>query len=68
VFKIALVFVGFDREEVLPSFFVWFCAHGIFAVWVARMVIGLLKCVRENREVHPMKFGTGTVADHSGAA
>jgi hypothetical protein len=40
VFKSALAFVGFDKEKVLPSLFVWFCAHGIFAVLVARIVVG----------------------------
>jgi hypothetical protein len=50
-FKAALVFFRFDQEKTLPSLFVWFCAHGIFAVLVARIAVGLAKCIREYRGI-----------------
>jgi hypothetical protein len=47
----SLAFDMIDKEKIVSSLFIWFCAHGIFAVMVARIVIGLLKCVREYRAI-----------------
>ncbi|GEM_PF-3358594 len=41
------LFTLVERETLGPGFLVWLCFYGIFAVMVGRIVVGLLKCIRE---------------------
>ena len=40
----------FDKNALVGSIFVWFCANGIFSVLALRIVYGLVKCLKDIKE------------------
>lgn len=47
---VVLVFSPYWEHGFLKTLFVWFCMHGIFSVATARIILGLIKCIIENRK------------------